>query len=171
MSNVCEMRAPTLQTAGPRRQMRGRILLGGAAMGATLARTGHRASTAGDAEGLLNALEQHCFDLVLVDLQAPEIDAIATVKLYRYIARGEPQPPIVAVTERRSAKDIADCRDAGIETCVPLADAVRVMAALSTREAATGPGRPAAGAPADTAMPPRAGAVHRAAFGRLVPVD
>jgi CheY-like chemotaxis protein len=146
MSNVCEMRASRLDTAGRRQAPPcGGILVGGAAMGATLARCGQHARIERDAEGLLDALEQRSFDLVLLDLRAPEIDAITTVKLYRWVALGEPQPPIVAVAEPGRPEDMTECRDAGIETCVELADAVRAMADLSTRGVMTRPPRGPAG--------------------------
>jgi CheY-like chemotaxis protein len=130
-------------------------------MGATLARSGHRARTAGDAETLLDALEHRRFDLVLLDLRAPEIDAIATVKLYRYIALGEPQPPIVAVADRRSAADVTACHDAGIEICVAVADAVRVMAEVSTGGLVAPPGgKPGGATVSDIAAHPRFNALH-----------
>jgi CheY-like chemotaxis protein len=171
MSNVCEMRAPMGEAAGLRRQpKRGSILAGGMAMGAVLARSGNHVRTAVDAEGVLDALEGQRFDVVLLDLRVPEIDAIATVKLYRYIARGEPQPPIVAVAEPRCAEDVNDCREAGIETCVSPAEAVRAVAELTMRGLVTPPTRESTGVTvSDIATHPRFRAVHRPAAGRSVP--
>jgi CheY-like chemotaxis protein len=175
MNRICAMRAPTGDAVGPRRgPKRGLSLVGGTALGATLARSGHHLHIAGDANGVLDALEHRQFDLVLLDLRAPEIDAISTVKLYRYLALGAPQPPIVAVAERWRAEDETDCRDAGIESCVAPADAVRVMANVSPRGRGTEPAEAgtAGGATVfDIAMHKRLRAEQRPAPEPQAPAD
>jgi DNA-binding response OmpR family regulator len=175
MSNVRELRTLKVAAVEAHRQpAHERVLVGGTAMGATLARSGHHIRTEVDAEGVLDALECCRFDLVLLDLRAPEIDAITTVKLYRYIALGELQPPVVAVAERHSAADVNDCRGAGIATCMSPAEAVRAVAELTTPGVMASPAEEPGGVTvSDIAKHPRfrAATLHRGVIncGGLIP--
>jgi signal transduction histidine kinase/ligand-binding sensor domain-containing protein/DNA-binding response OmpR family regulator len=79
-----------------------------------LARLGHTVVLASNGRQVLSALERQAFDVVLMDVQMPELDGLEAA---REIARrwGGERPPIVALTASVLEDDVRRCREAGME--------------------------------------------------------
>ncbi|MBI5831416.1 MAG: response regulator [Armatimonadetes bacterium] len=95
-----------------------------------LSRLGYRVDVAGNGLEVLAALERQSYDVVLMDVQMPEMDGLEATRLVR--ARyGPGRPQIVAMTANALAEDRQNCLDAGMDDYVPkpiMVDAL--MAAL-----------------------------------------
>lgn len=61
------------------------------------------------------------FDLVLTDMQMPELDGLAATRALRAdeAARGAPRIPIVAMTPNAPVEDLRACRAAGMDDFMP----------------------------------------------------
>jgi PAS domain S-box-containing protein len=81
---------------------------------ALLNRWGHRVTVANDGQLALDALAQHRFDLVLMDMIMPVMDGLEATRLYRASERG-PRTPIIAMTANAMPGDRADCLAAGMD--------------------------------------------------------
>ncbi len=104
-----------------------------------LERLGYRAEVAASGREVLQALERQPFDLVLMDVQMPEMDGLETTRRIR--ARwGDAGPRIVAMTANAMQGDRDRCLAAGMDDYItkPLrrADlAAMILACASAREA------------------------------------
>jgi CheY-like chemotaxis protein len=78
-----------------------------------LKKLGLRADTARNGREVLLALEEHHYDLVLMDIQMPEMDGIEATKIIR--KRWSQGPKIIVVTsfEAEMCRDL--CYDAGAD--------------------------------------------------------
>jgi CheY-like chemotaxis protein len=77
---------------------------------------GHRITTAVNGKLALNALESQTFDLILMDLQMPEMDGLEATRLIREQERGgDRHMPIVAMTAHALKGDRERCLDAGMD--------------------------------------------------------
>ncbi len=81
---------------------------------ALLNRWGHRVTVANDGQFALEALAQHRFDLVLMDMIMPVMDGLEATRLYRASEQG-PRTPIIAMTANAMPGDRADCLAAGMD--------------------------------------------------------
>src|SRR5262245_41787980 len=85
-----------------------------------LEREGHEVRLAGNGLEALAAFEDERFDLVLMDLQMPEMDGIEAAERIRARERQTGgRVPIVAVTTSSSDDDRRRCLDAGMDDLVP----------------------------------------------------
>ena len=83
---------------------------------ALLELSGHDVRCVANGREALDAVMNGGFDLVLMDLEMPELDGIATTRLIRAREKGaKARLPIVALTARRSAGDRARCLEAGMD--------------------------------------------------------
>jgi signal transduction histidine kinase/DNA-binding response OmpR family regulator len=83
---------------------------------ALLARMGHSAVVASNGVEVLEALEKSRFDVILMDVQMPEMDGIETTKAIR--AREEKTGshiPIIALTAHARREDELRCLEAGMD--------------------------------------------------------
>ena len=84
-----------------------------------LARQGHTVVIVGDGREALAALEREAFDLVLLDVQMPEMDGFDVTALIRERERTTGgHMPIVAVTARAMRDDVEKCLQAGMDEYV-----------------------------------------------------
>jgi len=83
-----------------------------------LARLGIRADVAGDGREAVHMLSQRSYDLILMDLQMPEVDGLEATRCIR-IADDISQPYIVAMTANVLEDDRKACLDAGMNDFVP----------------------------------------------------
>ncbi|GBD43419.1 Signal transduction histidine-protein kinase BarA [bacterium HR40] len=84
-----------------------------------LGRLGHRVLEASDGQEALALFEREPVDLVLLDVQMPVLDGLATVARIR----AHPDPakaatPVVAVTANALAEDVVAYRRAGMDDCL-----------------------------------------------------
>jgi len=85
-----------------------------------LERAGHEVRLAGNGREALAAFEGERFDLVLMDLQMPEMDGLEAAERIRERERQTGgRVPIVAVTTSSSDDDRRRCLDAGMDDLVP----------------------------------------------------
>ncbi|HSA81446.1 MAG TPA: response regulator, partial [Geminicoccaceae bacterium] len=69
----------------------------------------------GNGEEALDALAEHQFDLVIMDLNMPVMGGLDTVKLHRFATGGREGPPIIALTADATDETRAQCEAAGID--------------------------------------------------------
>ena len=80
-----------------------------------LKQLGYRADVAANGEEVLVALREQAYDLILMDVQMPELDGLeATRRIRGSLPRAE-QPRIVALTANAMEKDREACREAGMD--------------------------------------------------------
>ncbi len=74
-----------------------------------LDRAGHRVRLAGNGEELLDLLEAARFDLVIADIQMPEMSGLEALRLQRVIEAGQPRTPwlVISANATREAREEA----------------------------------------------------------------
>jgi two-component system sensor histidine kinase/response regulator len=84
---------------------------------ATLQKLGYRADVVGNGREAVSALKSDVYDLVLMDVQMPDIDGMEATRLIRDPRSGvlDPSTPIVALTAHAMAGDRQKCLDAGMD--------------------------------------------------------
>ena len=81
-----------------------------------LKKAGHTVVVVTSGRGALDALEREQFDLVLMDVQMPEMDGLeATAAIRRAELVTEWHIPIIAITAHAMAEDRQRCLDAGFD--------------------------------------------------------
>ena len=75
---------------------------------------GHQVQVVSNGQEAVEAVRQRVFDVVLMDLEMPELDGISAAREIRSAARGS-GPPIIAYTAHALAEVRARCRDAGMD--------------------------------------------------------
>jgi signal transduction histidine kinase/DNA-binding response OmpR family regulator len=81
----------------------------------TLERLGYRADVAGNGLEVLDALHLHPYDVILMDVQMPEMDGLeATQRICQEFAVGV-RPRIIAVTANAMQHDREECLTAGMD--------------------------------------------------------
>ncbi len=106
---------------------------------ALLARMGHSAVVVSNGREVLEALEKSCFDLVLMDVQMPEMDGIETTNAVRAReAETGSHIPIIALTAHALREDELRCLAAGMDDYVskPI-DPGRLAAAIHAQAGRT----------------------------------
>jgi CheY-like chemotaxis protein/HPt (histidine-containing phosphotransfer) domain-containing protein len=102
-----------------------------------LSKRGHAVATADDGLKALERLEQERFDVVLMDIQMPEMDGFEATAAIRELERlGRPRTPIIAMTALAAAGIREKCLDSGMDDYVakPI-DVAKLMAALDRHTA------------------------------------
>ncbi len=80
-----------------------------------LERLGYRADVAGNGIEVLNTLEHRSYDLVLMDMQMPEMDGIEAARQIRRRLPSSRQPRIIALTANALQGDREQCFAAGMD--------------------------------------------------------
>lgn len=76
-----------------------------------LHKLGHRCTLVNDGAQAVNAMLDERFDLVLMDLQMPEMDGYTAT---RHIVAANPQQPVVGLTASTSDEVVQACKEAGM---------------------------------------------------------
>ncbi len=85
-----------------------------------LEKRGHMVTVVGDGKQALAALEREPFDLILMDVQMPELDGLEATALIREKEKtAESHIPIVAMTAHAMKGDRERCLEAGMDAYVP----------------------------------------------------
>lgn len=124
-------------------------------LGAVLERFGHRCAMAADGLEALSVLQQRRFDLVLMDVQMPNLDGMAATRMVRALPPPAGLVPVIAVTAAVLPAERQACIAAGMDGFLakPVATAdllAAIAGAISQRQA---PGLGAA-QPSDAAVGP-----------------
>ena len=81
---------------------------------ALLSRRGHRADVAGNGLEALDMIQQRPYDLVLMDMQMPEMDGLEATRKIRALEGAGSQVPIIAMTANAMSSDRDRCIQAGM---------------------------------------------------------
>lgn len=100
---------------------------------AMLSRFGYRADVAANGIEALQAVERGIYDVVLMDVQMPEMDGIAATRKIRETLATEKQPRIIAMTANVSTEDRDGCLAAGMDDFVGKPMRVEDLAAALSR--------------------------------------
>jgi signal transduction histidine kinase/ActR/RegA family two-component response regulator len=102
-----------------------------------LKKLGHRATVAGNGRDALRALDDEDFDLVLMDIQMPEMDGVEATRAIRARGLSAEQLPIIALTANLSAETRVVYLHAGMNECMGKPFRVGELAAMIERWTAT----------------------------------
>jgi two-component system sensor histidine kinase RpfC len=87
-------------------------------VGRILERAGHEPTIVGNGEEALDALKEKSFDIALFDLHMPVMGGVEAAKAYRFMERGAPRMPIVALTADATPEARAECEEGGMDGCL-----------------------------------------------------
>jgi signal transduction histidine kinase/CheY-like chemotaxis protein len=110
-----------------------------------LSRFGYRADIVGNGKEALDAVRRQSYDLVLMDVQMPEMDGLeATQRICAEFPK-ERRPEIVAMTANARPQDVQECLDAGMDGVltkpVPVDELRSVLEAAAQKRASVEPTR------------------------------
>jgi len=80
-----------------------------------LGRMGYKTDVAGNGLEVLDALEQKQYDVILMDVQMPEMDGLEASRRILASAPGGKRPRVVALTANAMMEDREACREAGMD--------------------------------------------------------
>ena len=86
---------------------------------AMLARLGHRTDVANDGGEAVSMVERGNYDLVLMDMQMPNVDGLQATRMIRAIPGRKGRVPIIAMTANALAGDREICLEAGMNDYIP----------------------------------------------------
>jgi CheY-like chemotaxis protein/HPt (histidine-containing phosphotransfer) domain-containing protein len=131
----------------------------------TLGRLGYRADVAANGLEVLDALERQSYDVVLMDMQMPEMDGLEATRQICQHWPAEQRPRIIAMTANAMQGDRELCLDAGMDDYI--SKPVRIQDLISVLEQATpNSSVPTATAPA-TMGEPDSSVLDRRVLARL----
>jgi len=80
-----------------------------------LAKMGHKVHTVSDGVEVLDAVRERTYDVILMDVQMPEMDGLEATRRLRKEWSSEEQPYVVALTASVMESDRESCWDAGMD--------------------------------------------------------
>ncbi len=80
-----------------------------------LSKLGHRVDVADDGGEAVARLEQGNYDLILMDMQMPDVDGIAATRMIRAMPGPKSRTPIIAMTANAMSGDREKCLQAGMD--------------------------------------------------------
>ena len=86
---------------------------------AILTRAGHRVDTVANGIEAINAVKTVTYDVILMDVQMPEMDGVAATKVIRAFAGEKRNIPIIAITANAMAGDREEYLEAGMNDYLP----------------------------------------------------
>lgn len=122
-----------------------------------LAKLGHGVDTVGNGREAVAAVQRGAYDVVLMDIQMPEMDGLTATRQIRAELPTHRQPRIVAMTASVLIDDRAACRRAGMDSYLPKPVRQQELIAVlaSVRRPVIGQEQPV------PAGPPREAAIRR----------
>ncbi len=135
-----------------------------------LAKLGHSVDIVEDGLAAVQAVRDRRYDLVLMDMQMPDLDGVQATARIRAWLPADQQPYIVAITANAMVEDRAACVAAGMDGYVskPLrsGDLEEVIATVRAMMVSTAAAAVAAAATAAMVLVPAASAAYRDTRGR-----
>ncbi|HCI80769.1 MAG TPA: hypothetical protein DHW02_13880 [Ktedonobacter sp.] len=98
-----------------------------------LARMGYRADVAGNGLEVLEALQRQSYDVILMDVQMPEMDGLETTRVIHKDVSAKRHPRIVAMTANAMQGDREECLAAGMDDYLTKPIQVKVLHAVLER--------------------------------------
>ena len=83
-----------------------------------LSRAGHKTSLVADGEAAIKAMLNQAFDLILLDVNMPEISGVEAARLYQFAQPSAVRAPVIALTADASPECRAQCAGAGMVACL-----------------------------------------------------
>ena len=80
-----------------------------------LERAGHRVRVVDDGEQALDVLENERFDVVIMDLNMPELGGLDAARAYRFMDPEAIQVPIIMLSADVTSETMKECEEAGID--------------------------------------------------------
>ncbi len=80
-----------------------------------LGKLGHRVDTVGNGREAVTAVHRQTYDVVLMDMQMPEMDGLEATRAIRAELRPDDQPRIIAMTASVLVEDRTACKAAGMD--------------------------------------------------------
>ncbi len=111
---------------------------------ALLAKLGHRTDLANDGGEAVSMLERGNYDLVLMDMQMPNVDGLQATRMIRAIPGPKGRVPIIAMTANALAGDREICIAAGMNDYISKPVDRRRLSAMLARWSATIAAQPVA---------------------------
>jgi two-component system sensor histidine kinase RpfC len=116
-----------------------------------LERAGHKVRLVGDGEQALDVLENERFDIIIMDLNMPELGGLDAARAYRFMDPDATQVPIIMLSADVSLEVVKECEDAGIDAFLPKpVEARRLLDAIANLIAKRGADPTAAKEEADS---------------------
>jgi two-component system sensor histidine kinase RpfC len=84
-----------------------------------LERVGHKVRVVGDGEQALDALENERFDVLIMDLNMPELGGLDAARAYRFMDPEASEIPIIMLSADVTSEAIKECEAAGIDAFLP----------------------------------------------------
>jgi len=84
-----------------------------------LERAGHRVRVVDDGEQALDVLENERFDVVIMDLNMPELGGLDAARAYRFMDPEAIQVPIIMLSADVTSEAMKECEEAGIDAFLP----------------------------------------------------
>jgi len=98
-----------------------------------LDRLGYRADVVANGVEALEAVRRQCYDLVLMDVQMPEMDGLEATRRIRLSGGDRSQPYIIALTANAMEGDREACLAAGVDAYVPKPVGIQELGAAIER--------------------------------------
>jgi signal transduction histidine kinase/CheY-like chemotaxis protein len=109
---------------------------------ALLGRLGYRADVASNGFEAIAAVQGATYDVVLMDVQMPELDGVAATERIRESPLPHPQPRIVAMTAAATAEDRERCLAAGMDAFITKPVKLNALADVLRETEPVSPGPP-----------------------------
>jgi two-component system sensor histidine kinase RpfC len=98
-----------------------------------LERAGHKVRLVGNGEQALDVLENERFDIIVMDLNMPELGGLDAARAYRFMDPDAAQVPIIMLSADVSLEVVKECEDAGVDAFLPKpVEARRLLDAIAS---------------------------------------
>jgi two-component system, sensor histidine kinase RpfC len=98
-----------------------------------LERAGHTVRVVGDGEQALDMLENERFDVIIMDLNMPQLGGLDAARAYRFMDPESSHIPIIMLSADVTSEAMKECEDAGIDAFLPKpVEARRLLDAIAS---------------------------------------
>jgi two-component system, sensor histidine kinase RpfC len=84
-----------------------------------LERAGHTVRVVGDGEQALDILENERFDVIIMDLNMPQLGGLDAARAYRFMDPESLNVPIIMLSADATPETMKECEDAGVDAFLP----------------------------------------------------